>query len=284
MIVCRTFQELAFWVMDRMDHALRRNLAFSEETITETLLLKLDERLSHFGLRVKSWTKKEEGVGTKATGGRPTGADYDIWFRDIEGDGIGVRIQAKRMFPSGLYNSLDGNGQQIMDLRNNCGSMIPIYLFYNRNNGRFTPIPTCIASAEFRVWGCAFAPVDGIPAINSPSPIQIVGMRPWHELVSNCDLGHGEQGPGRDFSLTQSVAGNLRRAYDSIAGAKYDSFSPRFDRFLDAPKLSFEPSRREPDWVKALELSRDRPGLINDYLAGTDLEGVALIEQKRRLF
>jgi hypothetical protein len=270
---CQTFQELANWVMDRMDHALSRNLAFSEETITETLLLELDARLSHEGLRVKSWTKKEEGTGTIATGGLPTGADYDVWFRDAWGNGNGVRIQAKRMFPSGLYNSLDGGGQQIKDLRNNCGYMIPIYLFYNRRNGRFDQRKTCLGPAEIRVWGCAFAPVDGIPASKQPSPLKIAGMRPWHELVSTCRSVSGHREERAIFSLTHTVASSLSEVYNKIES--------RPDRFRDAPKLDFEPRREEPDWVRFLELSRDRPGEINEYLAGTDLKGVALIEQKR---
>lgn len=264
------------WVMDRLDHSTSRNLAFSEETITESLLLKLDTQLSDAGLRVKSWTKKEEGVGTRTTGGRPTGADYDIWFRDTRGLGIGVRIQAKRMFPSGLYNSLDGNGQQIKDLRNNCGTMIPLYIFYNRRNGRFVRMGTCSFNQEFRVWGCTFAPVEGIPAIAHPSPIHIQGMRPWHELVSDCHLSSTSNIPhigDRPYSLTKCVSSSLIAAYESIERIH--------SRFSDAPAINFEPSREEPEWVRALELSRDRSSEINEYLAGTDLKGVALIEQKR---
>lgn len=273
MNICHAFQDLAASTMDDLDYSFDRDLKLSEETITEKLLLELDRKLSDEGLHMKSWSKKAEGVGTAATCSLPTGADYDIWFRGVSGKGIGVRIQAKRQFLSGRYDSLDGSDQQIRDLRNNCGSMIPIYLFYNSRKFHFKPEATCLHEAEVGVWGCAFAPVDGIAARARPSPKEIQGMRPWHELVSSCKLGDSRRVSSRVFNLPHAVGRCLRTSYGAI--------DKRSDWSETAPSLDFMPRNDEPEWVRLLERSGDRPSAINNFLAGTDLKGVALIEQTR---
>jgi len=255
-------------------------VAFNEETITESLLLKLSERHSLPHFMIRSWSKWDEGRGTTATGGKPTGADWDFLFADWTGAGVTVRVQAKRQFSSGKYDNLDGRDQQIKDLRNNCGTALPIYVFYNDALGKW-PHWTCSPSCKPRfrgksAWGCSFAPVTAIPAKNTPNPSDIK-MEPWHCLVCPCS-----RNGAAPASLPQLVVKAIRSAYVDVDGASDD-------RFKDAPDLAFETTVNWPYWAELL--LEDGGGLagpdasdsigneLDSYLAKNGLKGVALIQQ-----
>lgn len=269
--LCWSFRELAQWTMDKIDRSLRYGVSFNEETITESLLLKLAERHFHQGLLIRAWSKPEEGTGTKATYGLPTGADWDLWIRDWTGAGIHLRVQAKKQFKSGRYESLDGTGQQIKDLRNNCGAAVPIYILYNGR--KFIPLTSpCSAncSPQFRaqtVWGCTVAPVTSVPAINQPDPSQLGPVHPWHCLVCPCQASAG------GVSLPGRIASVLRSFY-MVAGDAGDD-----ERFRGASALSFELSHNAPPWVAMLEKLPEAEDQLKSYLADSKLLGVALIAQ-----
>lgn len=129
--LCHSLREQAAWVANELSEVYRLRMPLSEETITESILLALAKRHVGNGLTIRAYTKPEEGTGTLATNNLPTGADWSFWFADGRNHGIELRIQAKRLFPSGKYESLDGTGTQIQNLYKNQGSAIPLYVFYN---------------------------------------------------------------------------------------------------------------------------------------------------------
>ena len=279
----QSFRDLARWTSGKIQSSSKHRLAFNEETITESLLLNLAERHRSKNFKIRSWSKGDEGYGTKKTGGKPTGADWDFYFADTTGAGVTLRVQAKRQYRSGRYEGLDGTGQQIKDLVNNCGTALPIYVFYN-DTARNWPFQAwhCdpISNPRFRglsAWGCSFAPASSIPAKNKPKPIEIVGMQPWHCLVC----------PGPSIgppsaTLPHRVVSAIRAAYRLEDDASDD-------RFRGAPAPRFEVTAEVPRWAQLLMFDEARPenpdvpdriaAELNSYLAELGLNGVALIQQ-----
>jgi hypothetical protein len=178
--------------------------------------------------------------------------------------GITVRVQAKRHFKSGKYESLDGTGQQIKDLRQNCRTTLPIYVFYNDPTNTWPHaswLCKAACSPRFRgesAWGCSFAAVTSIPALNKPNPSDIRNMHPLHCLVGPC---FSQGGPAS--SLPISVANAIRSAY-------YNPNLTEDDRFKGAPSLTFEASMNAPTWAKLLLDKGDLPkGADDDDLPET---------------
>ena len=281
--LCESFRDLARWTANKLNAAASLGVSFNEETVTESLLLKLAQSQNSQKFKIRSWSKFDEGVGTAATGGLPTGADWDFFFADWTGVGITVRIQAKRLYPNGRYESLDGGGQQIRDLRNNCGYALPIYVFYNDPQshwptGSWSCQPNCTPRFwGLSAWGCSFAPVSGIPPMKKPRPSDIQSMEPWHCLVCPCPIK-----AATSATLPHRVAGALKIAYGLLS----DSDDTRF---LDAPDLTFEPNQIWPHWARRLQesaetfpqdASTESSGrLLDGYLTEHGLKGVALVQQ-----
>jgi hypothetical protein len=284
--LCHSFRELAAWTFHKLERAKQVGMPFNEETITESLLLKLAERHGGRELKIKAYTKREEGTGTKDTGGKPTGADWSFWFADHHGYGVEVRIQAKRLYPSGRYGNLNGNGKQIQTLRKNCGTAIPLYVFYN---GPFVS-PACRKRIlgdywnrschgclhrplNGEDWGCSFAPISAIPKNGNPFPEDIHGMRPWHCLVCACYTGSCSSAA----SLPQRVSSALENIYGGTA-QKTD------DRFSGAPDISFELRPNAPEWVaKLMVLTEDDLTPADEALEAIldehGLRGVAVLRE-----
>lgn len=79
----------AKWVNARLAQARQLGTPFGEETITETLMLDLQAKLGPH-LEVQTFTKYEES--------RNTGADWEWWFCDGQGQRMyGMRVQAKKL-------------------------------------------------------------------------------------------------------------------------------------------------------------------------------------------
>ena len=275
--LCHSFRQLSTWTAGKLRDATCHGVAFGEETITESLLLKLAQRHPPPHFKIRSWSKAAEGTGT-ARSGPPTGADWDFCFANSTGSNVTIRVQATRQYPSGRYEGLDGTGNQIRHLRTNCGSALPVFVFYNHPWLSFRSWNcrgTC--SPRFRgasVWGCSFAPVPAIPPKSKPCPSKIPAMQPWHCLVCACG--------GTSESLPLRVLRSVKAAYESLE-AKLD------DRFAGAPELVFELAKSMPRWAQFLMEEGDITegedgqdsirGALDSYLTETGLRGVILIRQ-----
>ena len=147
--LCDTFQYLAVKTWKTMKSAKSHKFSLQEETITETLLLKLLELHSPKEIQIRAYTKQEEGRGTSETHKLPTGADYAFYFTAPSGLGIGLLIQAKKQFEDKKYRSLDSSKPQSDALIKyaSANGYIPVYVFYN-----WDVDPTSHRSSHYASW------------------------------------------------------------------------------------------------------------------------------------
>jgi len=178
-----------------MGQAGALQMPMSEETLTETVLFETAQKHQSGDFLVIPATKPEESVH---------GADWLFWFV-AGGQGISYRVQAKRLFKSGRYESLFKSGkqksgakvdpeQQLKKLINfaNQEQHIPLYCFYNFSHpdGQFgQSINKC--SHIYRppsFWGCSVALALDVQFAKSDS-LKILRpfMIPWHLLACTSD-------------------------------------------------------------------------------------------------
>lgn len=298
--LCQSFREQAEWVANKLSRADHLRMAYSEETITENVLLALAERHSGRDLVIRAYTKREEGTGTRKTNGLPTGADWSFWFADGNNRGIELRIQAKRLFASGEYESLDGRGgkgTQIDLLEKNRGNAIPLYVFYNFDDlfiHKTASRNQCNGWNFFRSgeFGCTYAPLTSIPKKNKPTYCDIPVMLPWHTLV--CDCFCSQLPVKNPKNLPQRIAASVEYAYSEMGiielqESKESEQKLHFNTLEQS--LNFNAEGHPPEWVglllniikeKASTDGADDPlaSKLDNYLNKSGLRGVAFIREK----
>jgi len=274
MTLCQSFRRLSSWTWSRLSEVERLGLSFSEETVTESLLFHLAKWHRH-DLSIKAYNKQEEGRRKVAKGVIPTGADWSFWVVGPSGKGIEIRLQAKRQFPSGKYESLNGKSKQINDLWNNRGKAVPFYLFYNGDfahdkHGARWPIWTGCGSCGIRfrgqtAWGCSVTSLRNVWGKVSPYPAELLEQRPWFCLVcAGCWSTSGAVDlPSRMIALANSMysADNNADCPDDMKQADFG--------------VAHEVA---PSWVRLLE-SEEGSDDWKQFWATTDLRGVAIIKQ-----
>jgi hypothetical protein len=186
--LCETFRWQAGHVWNRMAKAASVRMALSEETITETALYEM--ALARFGDSTIAIT-----LATKPQEARH-GGDWEWWL--IAGKiGISFRVQAKRLFRNGRYQSLLKPAPhpyaQLDILRTSArrDGHVPLYCFFNFDHptASFTRSDGyCRHSYHMpSFWGCTLAFPDGVRAAGSDRLADLRPyMWPWHKLV--CDL------------------------------------------------------------------------------------------------
>lgn len=231
-------------------------LFLNEETITESTLLNLATGFQGNGLFVRPFTKAQE---------TRNGADWEFWFVQ-GGRAAGLRVQAKRLFPTGAYKSLQPSGPQITTLINNAGNCCPVYVFYNDAAAYPSASPKC-SCGEYRArsyLGCTLAPAAAVAraANNSATALQAAAI-PWHCLL--CESGATKS------SLPEIIAKKVNSCLDKSADRQYKvlttpSWLKPYSEIGDQPGLgSVETDGYgEPEWLEA-------------YLAERMLAGIALV-------
>lgn len=293
---CRSFRQEAHQVWQDMSEAERFGLPRNEETTTEDLLLSLARKHKGRGLDITAYTKKEEGK---------TGADWAFWFTDDSWEGIGARIQAKRLFADvGAYSSLYHQSEKQREASkasglltpNQCetllnyrdpldpfNKLIPLYIFYNSDGLKLNAALS--AHQKLKWWELCgfpfFSPDWGISAAsalaiknanwgkdkNRPGDFPMV---PWHCLVCPCCW---DDRPA-DTSLPSLIGHSLQQLYANSVGETPDDVAA----FAELG-LSFEPSRNAPKWVGLL---RERGGAEDALIEEMDrlnLKGVAIVQE-----
>ena len=186
-----------------MSQAKALATCLSEETITETCLFNIARRHLGDGIAVIPATKPQEAKH---------GADWEWWFTR-DGQGVGYRVQAKRLFPSGRYESLfkpkDKFGQ-LKKLVSNAavGGLDALYCFYNHDTpaGLFDGYGNSCAHSYHRpsFWGCAIALPRDVELVGSDNAKLLRSYEtPWHNLVC--------LGLSNDDDLPKSVAQKVGR-------------------------------------------------------------------------
>jgi hypothetical protein len=187
--LCATFRKEAGIVWHRMTKASQLGLALSEETITECVLYNIALAHQGEGIVVDLATKSAEAKH---------GADWEWWF--TKGNkGRCFRVQAKRLFPGGAYNSLfksTANPYQQLDklvaISGKAG-FEPLYCFYNFVASPYSmPVPNLCQHHYYgrSFWGCSLAFPEVVKQARSNKLVDLKQyMYPWHYLVCGVDEG-----------------------------------------------------------------------------------------------
>ncbi|UWR15598.1 DUF6615 family protein [Sulfitobacter sp. M368] len=286
---CHSFRQEAHQVWHDMSEAEGFNLPRNEETTTEELLLSLARKHKGRGLEIKAYTKKEEGKN---------GADWAFWFANGAWNGIGARIQAKRLFADdGAYSSLyhqskkqkeasKASGKltpnQCETLLNYKDGLVPMYLFYNSDQLELnSALSFHTHLAWWKLCGFPYFSTDwGISAAsalaikhanwgkdNSPGQFPMI---PWHCIVCGCCWDDRPADP----SLPSLVGHGLRQLYGYSLGDGDDDRAALSDL-----EFSFEPTDNVPKWVGLLREGSDSEGRLDEEMDRLNLRGIAVIEE-----
>lgn len=143
-----------------------------------------------------------------------TGADWEMWFIDENGNSFGFAVQAKKLSPNLTYDIgyiPANNYPQIDRLFDYCSQnkdLTPLYCFYNYfQNINSTGVWPCHSFPENEtLWGCSIAHglnIKKLNLLNRNSINDILPLSfPWHCIV--CCPGIGRQGRG---TLSDRAAG-----------------------------------------------------------------------------
>jgi hypothetical protein len=170
-------------VWNRMRKAAGIGLSLSEETITECALYNI--AVAHQGkdIVIDLATKPAEAKH---------GADWEWWL--VRGKkGLGFRVQAKRLFANGSYNSLTKAGanpyqqhDKLVSASSNAG-FEPLYCFFNFSYPQSQFNGPNLCKHTYRApsfWGCSLAFPDQVKKAQSTQLTKLKTiMHPWHMLV-----------------------------------------------------------------------------------------------------
>ncbi|WP_138935314.1 DUF6615 family protein [Roseovarius arcticus] len=277
---------LAHRVWADQTEARQFGLKLQEESITEMLLLQIARDLSPLGLRVRMFSKRQEGGYTRKDGTVVTvanGADWE-WFIDLPDCMVGFRVQAKRLFGSarenGSYKGFKPGGTQIDDLVNAAGTdMNPVYVFYNhgftRNSSLFKRSTTTNWFGS-SAWGCSVASAASMKALKSKTLVSVLpGMVPWHRFFA---LG---ENAGRGCTVSRMLANMPGNQAFKVATKRPDwlglLLNMRADQRpdqLDVPEIFGDDDASEDG-----EPEDDTP--MNRFLRKRGLNGVAYFDFRK---
>jgi hypothetical protein len=168
-----------------MQKAALLSMSLSEETLTEWSLYNVALAHQGAGIIIDLATKQEEAQH---------GGDWEWWFVRNK-KAIGFRVQAKRLFSNGSYNSLlKAKPKQPYEQLDTliAGSvkdnLVPLYCFFNfaQPKGHFNhPKNACAHSYRGpSFWGCSIASPEKVKQAKSNELAKLKPlMQPWHCLV-----------------------------------------------------------------------------------------------------
>lgn len=270
----RYLHNLAASTWTHMKDADSFGLPFNEETITEWLMLCLARTYDPSFFLVKAFNKYEEG-GAKNP--KPTGADLEIWVETPNGQGITLRLQAKRIFwspkkLSAKYDGIERAKPQTRNLINYSGNAIPLYVFYNwqpDGKNRF-PHHSWKCQAPILgtpIWGASLSPAFLFLGQNKPKPAQVPLMMPWGCFFCDCKL------PYRETTLA-ALLGN--RFKDMFEQTKRTSEADQIIR-----DIQFQPFDIRPEWSRFFTEEIIEQGKLREELERRKLDTVIYIKQIR---
>lgn len=207
--LCETLESLAVRTWLYLDAAQQTEIRIGEETLTDINLIDIQDRHSAQVVTFK-FPKHMEAAN---------GADWEWWFL-AAGSALGLRLQAKKLYPDGGYTSLYGRhrAQATTLIRaSTADGLTPLFCFYNH---RETPDraewPQLDSGTAIEQIGCAVASAHAVqveivfahaaPTVDTLGRYQV----PWRELVcvgsrdgedsgrEGEDGGDSEDGGGED--------------------------------------------------------------------------------------
>jgi hypothetical protein len=218
-------------------------------------LFRLASRHQHGDLTIRAFNKRQE---------TENGADWEWWFVH-RGRGVGLRVQAKRLFANGTYKSLKSSSSQTKNLiaKAKSGKCYPVFVFYNDPDSvgagldPASSLPPCNCRFFYMpsYWGCAVSSAYSIENTSRNGlPTLLPLMRPWHCLLCPADR--------KALSLPDIVAANLNKEQEQTVDSRITVGTP-------------------PGWVvsfleQAPEATDDGEGELHRYLEERALGGVVL--------
>lgn len=263
--LCYSFQEIASWVWENIDRADRMGLAFSEETITETMLLKLAMR-HPTEVRIKAFSKREEGVN---------GSDWEWWVGE-RGNWFGMRVQAKRIkLPAETFDRLQSYGRKdgstvgqidrlISRAREDKLNAAYCLYFISRRwpTLRAWPVYAFVGGGPISPQGCLIADASAVKAIAKDSLDDLAPVSvPWHLMVCRCAAG--KMNSRSSAHASREVLGSSRQLASSLLRRDHVSDIPNFEPRSELPRymkfLREDPeSDRSADFDPLRERARER--------------------------
>ena len=308
-------KEIAQWVWGKIESASNHGVSFNEETITESILLKLAEKLNGESLLIRSYTKIEEGKGTPKTGNTPTGADWSFWFEGNDGRGKELRIQAKRLFDSGIYESMHtktGRNKKsksqidkLIESSRDVGA-IPLYVFYNGPINGEKPkfnLPFCYKNSQ--IIKCLPKIITEALADKITEKLKpIADSTQTHQINIYDEAGHESSHWGCTFAMANSIRQNSkstpipanitmwpwhcmvcmhqqRDSKKSLPEIIVQSIKSFCDSSADVDNTALWMIRETPPkWVRSLkETEGNNKEKLDNYLQESGLRGVALFQE-----
>ena len=264
----------AHWVWERRQTAKLQNFPFSEETITETVLLDL-ATMHPNEISVLPFNKVQESK---------TGADWEWCFYDRRRTQfVRMLIQAKVLDNSDKeYTHIDrfiGNSRvrQIDRLLSTARRRrVPaLYVFYNHlTNPSRIPRNACSCMGCTECWGCSAALADAVSAKLPDKSFDTLKhlSRPWICLLC----------PAVGSSNPLASAPNV--ALSALRQMEQTSREVLRDRTFDTFRIPDEPSRQPPPYFEQMEriVSVDDPvereGILDEIAAqNPGVDGIVLL-------
>lgn len=275
---CASFRDAAHKVWRDMSEAEKFGLPRNEETTTEDLLLNLARSYTGRGLSIKAYTKTEESR---------TGGDWAFWFSSADHWGIGLRVQAKRLYgASGKYDKLfhqsDAQKKVGTPTPNQCHTLlsyadglIPVYCFYNSDQLNFGGLLSSLSVSWLRScaprdddWGISVASAASVRAAdwgkkNAPSDFPMV---PWHCLVCPCCWATRPV----DTRLPNLVGHAAKQLFATDDWIKEE-------HLLDRRAIDFEPTDNTPQWIEQFRNRDEMASSFDGRMEEMNLDGIVEI-------
>ena len=192
--MCVTFTQVAIRSWNWIEACELTGAPLLETSVTDLNLTELAKR-HPTEVRIRQLRSREAA----------TGADWEWWV--LRGSrGLGMRVQAKRLNPTGTYPAVGRRvgakrtaGRQIDVLIADAGATpiptVPMYCFYNGSPGADGNHPwglRCTPFADDRIRGCTLALATSVrAALGSGDSVDLDDIAgscvPWSDLVC-CDL------------------------------------------------------------------------------------------------
>ncbi len=269
-----SFWLVAHWVWERRETAKKAGMPFSEETITDTILLDLATQ-NPGDIRIFPFNKHQEGK---------TGADWEWCFFDRSTSTFQpVLVQAKLLDDRDTeYSHVDriigSTGVRQIDrlITTSRRRRVPaIYAFYNHLNdtGRIPP-HVCGSFDCAECWGCSVALAE---AVKSALPAKDFDTLKLHSKPWVCLLCQGMISSG---SVPARVLGTLHDLHARSRRIFRDHDVP----FENVPEPPERPSPEPPTYFERLSrleaapaASADRESILAQIAAeNPDIDGIVL--------
>jgi hypothetical protein len=205
-LIQRYLRDLAEWVWSEQDDAFNFGLKLQEETLTETLLLRMARETKGLPLHINLFTRNEEGGDSRA-GADGTGADWE-WFVETQHCSVGFRVQAKILSRTltakkerlaiGKYASIKNKQVETLIESAENNNFNPIFVFYNHpwiSDRHLFYSARKGLQAYPKDWGCSV--VEAKDILNAKNKnlsglIHHMWPRPlFFRLGPNCGVGKG---------------------------------------------------------------------------------------------